>query len=53
MEKPEADQDDESIAYDLDQMDGQADRLRGCAKQNGSDGHDDDGNDRLDGCRHK
>src|SRR5579871_4207427 len=53
IEKPEADQDDESIACDLDQTDSQSDRLCGCAEQCSSDGDDDDGNHRLDGCRHK
>src|SRR5581483_10786902 len=53
IEKSQADQDDESITCDLDQMDGQSDRLRGCTKQDGSDGYDDDGDHRLDGRRHK
>ena len=53
IEEPQADQNDESIAYDLDQMNGQSDRLGGCAKQNRGDGHNDNGNDGLDTRGHK
>jgi len=53
VEKPEADEDNESIAYDFDQMDGQSNRLGCCAKQHGCDCDNDDGNDRLDAGRHE
>jgi len=53
VEKPEPNQDHKAIAHDLDQMNGQPDRLGGCAKQDGGDGHDDDGDDGLHACRRK
>ncbi len=50
-QKPQTDQDDETIADDLDDVDGQSDRLRRRSKKNRSDRDDNNSDDGLNGRR--